>query len=54
MKDNCENMLVLFPARVYYVSVRNKCSNFLVSYICSSTVEKNLGDKAFHTLIFLF
>ena len=23
-------------------------------YICSSTVEKNLRDTAFHTLIFLF
>ena len=29
-------------------------SIFLANYICSSTVEKNLGDTAFHTLIFLF
>ena len=54
MKNNCENTLVLSPARIYYVSVRFKCFkiDFLASYICSSTVEKNLGDTAFHTLIF--
>ena len=29
-------------------------NRFLVSYICSSIVVKNLDDTAFHTLIFLF
>ena len=32
----------------------NVSKSILASYICSSTVEKNLGDTAFHTLIFLF
>ena len=27
-------------------------NRFLESHICSLTVEKNLGDTAFHTLIF--
>ena len=29
-------------------------NRFSVRHICSSTVEKNLGDTTFHTLIFLF
>ena len=53
MKNNCENALVLFPVRVYDVSVRYKClKSILASFTSRLTVEKNLGHTAFHTLIF--
>ena len=55
MKKKCENMLVVFPVRVYYVSVcYNVSKSTFWRVICSSTVEINLGDMAFHTLIFLY
>ena len=44
MKNNCENVLVLFMVRIYDASVSYKCLKsifFLVSYTSSLTVEKH-------------
>ena len=43
-----------FRPEFFYVSAHYKCFkiDFLESYICNLTFEKNIGDTAFHTLIF--